>query len=64
MSNPRNQDPFQPWNDLINQHDPFAPHNDIMRANDPFEPWNEVFGEAKDLSEKDRRYYKVGPSND
>ena len=56
----RNRDPFAPWNDVMNRNDPFAPHNDPMRKNDPFEPWNEVFGDEKDMNQKDRDYYRRG----
>lgn len=31
MSDNRNNDTFQPWNDQIHKDDPFAPHNDLMR---------------------------------
>lgn len=59
MSDNRNNDPFQPWNDQMYKDDPFAPHNDLMRKDDPFEPWNDIFGTKEDLSNRDKRYYGI-----
>lgn len=58
MPEPKNTDPFAPWNDVFHKHDPFAPHNDPIKRDDPFEPWNDPLGDADDLDRKDRDYYE------
>jgi len=57
----KNKDPFAPWNDPMYEDDPLAPHNDPMRADDPFEPWNKPWGDANELSNRDRRSYGLSP---
>lgn len=57
MRNPKNTDPFQPWNDPMHRPDPFAPHNDPMRRDHPHEPWNDPLGRKEDLEQHDRDYY-------
>ena len=57
MTNPKNDDPFAPWNNPMYSNDPFAPHNDPMYSNDPFKPWNDPFGSEKDLSCDERKRY-------
>lgn len=53
---PKNEDPFQIWNDPFQQDNPFAPHNGID-SDDPFKPWNDPFGTDKDLTRQERRDY-------
>ena len=57
MSEPKNKDPFAPWNDPFHKNDPWAAHNDPMRANDPWAAWNDPFGTARDLNCIDRKTY-------
>lgn len=57
MSYPRNNDPFQPWNDPMYKDDPFAPHNDPMEKGNPFKAWNEPFGDKKDLTRGEKKDY-------
>ena len=56
----KNIDPFAPWNSPMHKDSPFAPHNDPMRKDSPFEPWNSPSGSERDLTQKDRDYYRVG----
>lgn len=56
---PKNNDPFQPWNDPMHKDDPFAPHNDPMEGDNPFKPWNEPFGDKKDLTRRERNGYHM-----
>lgn len=44
---PKNNDPFEPWNDRMNRNDPFAPWNDPMKKDDPFACWNDPFGQGR-----------------
>ncbi len=57
MSKPLNDDPFQPWNSF-ERDNPFAPHNGIDSDN-PFKPWNQPFGNSDQLSDEERRKYKL-----
>lgn len=59
MSDPKNNDPFAPWNGY-QKDDPFAPHNGF-RKDDPFAPWNDPFGTEDDLSNDERRDYNLPP---
>lgn len=43
-----NNDPFMPWNDLMERDDPFKPWNDQMYRHDPFAPWNQPLADEKD----------------
>jgi len=53
----RNNDPFAPWNNPMNDS-PFAPHNEFDSDN-PFKPWNEPFGSSDDLTDSEKDYYGV-----
>lgn len=53
----KNNDPWEPWNDVRFKNDPFAPHNDTLRKDNPFEPWNSHIGRKEDLPQKDQDYY-------
>lgn len=55
----KNSNPFAKWNDPMYKDDPFAPHNDPMRKDSPFEPWNSPMASDKDLSCRDKKYYRV-----
>ena len=44
----KNDDPFMPWNDMMNWDNPFKPYNDPMYRNDPFAPWNSLLSDERD----------------
>lgn len=56
MSKPLNNDPFQPWNNPMNEDDPFAPHNGFDSDN-PFKPWNNPLGNSDQLTDQEREGY-------
>jgi len=57
MSNPKNNDPFAPWNGFDSDN-PFKPHNGFDSDN-PFKPWNTTFGSTDDLTNEERRGYNL-----
>ena len=56
MSESKNDNPFEPWNNPMHSDNPFAPWNNPMKKDDPFACWNNPFGQGKYRHEVDDKY--------
>lgn len=50
-----NDNPFLPWNDLMQKDDPYKPWNNAMYRDDPNAPWNNILANKNDYDEYCKR---------